>query len=99
MIWQAYRQAEGVHRVKVDAFLRAWSADAVPEPHAAAALSDMTEAWNAEPAHWRRRVSASLPPFLAALPSLRPAAARWSAVQAGRPGLAARLTAFVSDRL
>jgi uncharacterized repeat protein (TIGR03837 family) len=99
MIWQAYRQAEGVHRVKVDAFLRAWSADACPEPHAAAALADMTAAWNADPGHWRADVAAALARFLDALPALRHAAARWSAVQGGRPDLARRLTRFVDDRL
>jgi len=99
MIWQAYRQAEGVHRVKVDAFLRAWSVDAAPEPHAAAALSDLTEAWNAGPGDWRPRVAAALPACLDALPSLRSAATRWSSVQAGRPGLADRLIGFVFDRL
>jgi uncharacterized repeat protein (TIGR03837 family) len=99
MIWQAYRQAEGVHRLKIDAFLRAWSADACPEPRAAAALADMTSAWNADPEQWRAGVSAALPPLLDALPALRRAAASWSAAQAGRPDLARRLMSFVADRL
>jgi len=99
MVWQAYRQADGAHRAKVDAFLLAWSADACPEPQAAAALAALTEAWNAEPEFARSRIPAELARFLEALPSLRAAAARWSAVQAGRPGLAERLIAFVADRL
>ncbi|RPH42549.1 MAG: elongation factor P maturation arginine rhamnosyltransferase EarP [Burkholderiales bacterium] len=95
MVWQAYRQAEGVHMPKVRAFVERWVEAAEPGPAAAAALARMETAWNADPAD----VPQALDGLIPALPALRDASARWARANAARPDLAARLAEFVAGKL
>ncbi len=99
MVWQAYRQPGGVHRAKVRAFVDAWCRDAAPSPAAARGVAAMHEAWNASPAECAAALPTALPAFLDALDDVGAACSRWSRANAGTPDLAARLVAFVGDRL
>ena len=60
LVWQAYRQEEGAHWLKIEAFLKLYCQDLPDEP--AAALHTMWHAWNREsgvaeawPAFWAQR--------------------------------------------
>ena len=99
MVWQAYRQPEGAHRAKVEAFVAAWIRDSAPAPAAARAFAAMHAAWNAEAGDAAARVPAALPTVLDALDALGESGARWIATHAATPDLATRLVAFARERL
>lgn len=91
MVWQAYRQPDGVHRTKVDAFVRTWCRDGAPDAPAAAAFAGIHDAWNADASQAAPRIASAIPALLAALPALERAARRACAAQAARPDAASRL--------
>lgn len=92
MIWQAYRQAEGAHLDKLDAFLDLYCLDLPPS------LADLTRhtwrAWNRE-----EDMAALWPAWLAALPALAPWARGWATKLAGQADLASNLVKFINKLL
>lgn len=83
-VWQAYRQAEDTHLVKLDAFLNLYTDD-VPAIH-------FFRAWNGDgPLEW--------PSFAARLPALAAHAPGWAARIRAHGDLATNLVKFCSARL
>ena len=89
--WQAYRQEEGAHWPKIEAFLTRYCADLPPE--AAAVLRQFWSGWNREElaedawqAFWRYR------------PELRPHAQAWAARMRQIGDLAANLVNFCGQK-
>jgi uncharacterized repeat protein (TIGR03837 family) len=100
IVWQAYRQQDGAHLPKLEAFLARWLAYADPGPGAADAWRTVHRAWNASPDPAARPATAgALPALLRSLGPLRAAAGRWADARSRDPDLASRLVAFVCKRL
>jgi uncharacterized repeat protein (TIGR03837 family) len=92
LIWQAYRQEEGAHLVKLAAFLDLYCADLPPAT--ASLLRDVWQAWNREEdisAHWRK--------WIEALPVLSGHARDWAARLAAQADLASNLVKFINKLL
>ena len=92
LIWQAYRQEEGAHLVKLAAFLDLYCADLPPVT--ASLLRDMWQAWNREEDvsdHWAR--------WLEALPVLSAHARDWATRLAAPADLASNLVKFINKLL
>lgn len=96
-IWQAYRQGDEAHHMKLDAFLNRWIDQAQPPALAAACWRDVHAAWNGV-LPWQM-LHESLPRLLDRLPELRAACRRWGTRQLALPDLAQRLVDFVRRRL
>lgn len=96
-VWQIYPQDEEAHRVKLDAFLAAYTTPLRRRgddgARAAAALTDFWHAWNGagNAPDW--------PALQAALPMLASAAVRWETAMAHVGDLAANLVAFCENRV
>lgn len=88
LVWQAYRQAEGTHLVKLDAFLARYAAGL--EAPVAQAVGDFWRLWNE-----LGDVTEAWPPFEQALPVLARQARHWCATLARQKDLAERLVEFV----
>ena len=87
-VWQAYRQADGAHFAKLDAFLARYT----DQP----AVRALFRAWNGDgaldwPAHWSS--------FAAQLPALAARAPGWAKQIAAHGDLATNLVRFCADRL
>ena len=93
-VWHIYPQEDDAHRVKLDAFLDRYLADAPDD--AAAACRGFWHTWNAGDA---LRVADGWVRFSAAMPALRAHDARWVARLAAQPDLASQLWEFARDRL
>jgi len=88
MVWQAYRQAEDAHLVKLDAFLARYTAGV--DPALARTVSGFWRGWNEE-----NDLSERWPSFEVALPALLRQARQWCASLARQKDLAERLVEFV----
>lgn len=92
LIWQAYRQEEGAHLAKLDAFLDIYCANL---PTATASLvRAVWRAWNQEndmTMHW--------PTWLAALPALNAHAGDWAKKLSEQHDLTANLVKFINKLL
>jgi uncharacterized repeat protein (TIGR03837 family) len=91
-VWQAYRQDDGAHAAKVDAFLALLLRNAAPD--AADMLRRWTHAWNGLDAPGDV-LPAWTPPALAAASG---AARAWRDQLRASPSLATRLLAFVAEK-
>ncbi|MDQ7988488.1 MAG: elongation factor P maturation arginine rhamnosyltransferase EarP [Candidatus Dactylopiibacterium sp.] len=91
-VWHIYPQAEAAHLPKLAAFLARYGTGL--DTSARAALEDFWHAWEAG-----RDAGARWPAFAAALPALRAHARAWTADQAARPDLAAKLLIFCQNLL
>jgi uncharacterized repeat protein (TIGR03837 family) len=88
-VWQIYRQSEGAHQVKLDAFLMLYC-DGL-EAGAASALRELWRAWNDED---QTNIGAAWRAFVGYLPALRLHAEVWARKLAQMPDLAANLLSF-----
>ena len=91
-VWQAYRQDDGAHAAKVDAFLALLLRNAAPD--AADVLRRWTHAWNGLDLPGDA-LPAWTPPVLAAASG---AARAWRDQLRASPSLATRLLAFVAEK-
>lgn len=92
LIWQPYRQAEGAHTGKLDAFLARYCAGQSQD--AASALSTFNSSWSTgtvSPAQWRALVDT--------YPMLSHHAGAWATALAAQEDLAARLVKFAAHRV
>jgi uncharacterized repeat protein (TIGR03837 family) len=92
-VWHAYPQADDAHRVKVEAFLDRYLAEAPPD--AADAVRAFWRAWNGGDA----RAADAWTRLRGAMPALAGHDARWAAHLAALPDLASSLLNFARDRL
>lgn len=92
MVWQAYRQDDGAHLGKLEAFLDLYCAELPPEP--AADLRAFWRAWNRE-----ENVSRLWQAYHSALPTLRNHARIWAAQLAQQDDLASNLVKFINKLL
>lgn len=92
LIWQAYRQEEGVHLDKLAAFLDLYLADLPPA--IADPVRDMWTAWNRE-----EDVDTLWPAWIEALPALSAHARDWATKLAAQPDLASNLVKFINKLL
>ena len=91
-VWQAYRQDDGAHEAKVEAFL-ARMLDGAP-PEGAAVLAAWSRAWNALPG-----TPAVLPAWTpGALAAAAQATRRWRDRLRAQPDLGTALLAFVAEK-
>ncbi len=92
-VWQPYRQREHAHRPKLDAFLSRFE-QAGGDPRATGAAAAMMRAWsdaNAPGPAWAG--------YVAILPEVAAAHARWTGTLAATTDLATRLIEFCEARL
>ncbi|MDR1462331.1 MAG: elongation factor P maturation arginine rhamnosyltransferase EarP [Azoarcus sp.] len=87
LVWHIYPQEDGAHHVKLDAFLKLYSAGLGLA--AAGALAGFWRAWNG-----RGDPSAAWPAFVHALPELESHAGNWCTNLCKRPDLSAALWRF-----
>ncbi|PIV87526.1 MAG: elongation factor P maturation arginine rhamnosyltransferase EarP [Hydrogenophilales bacterium CG17_big_fil_post_rev_8_21_14_2_50_63_12] len=92
LIWQAYRQEEGAHTDKLDAFLDRYCADLPPAMDHL--VREMWQAWNREEA-----IGALWPAWIEALPLLSDHARDWATQLAEQPDLASNLVKFINKLL
>lgn len=93
LVWQAYRQDDGAHQRKLQAFLSCY--DKGLAPAAAAALGEFWRCWNGDPAG----LAAAWPRLRAAQGDLRLHAARWARDLATHADMAGQLVGFVANRV
>jgi uncharacterized repeat protein (TIGR03837 family) len=93
-VWHIYPQAEGAHRVKLDAFLHRFRAGL--DPAAAQATGRFWTAWNDDDA---AGAAAAWTPFRGEFPTLAEHGRRWAQRLAALPDLASALADFADDRL
>lgn len=91
-VWQAYPQAEGAHRPKIEAFLDRYGR-ALPQDRRAA-TADFHRAWNG-----RGDIAAAWPSFRIALPALAEHAKPWADEIASHGNIAENLVRFCAGRL
>lgn len=91
-VWQIYPQPDGVHAIKLQAFIDRFAALAADVPEAVWAL---WRAWNGL-APWSAEAAAALQPAVQA--RWRLAASRWRAALATQDDLASRLLRFASEK-
>ncbi len=91
-VWQAYPQADGAHRAKLEAFLSLFGR-ALPADRRIA-MAEFHRAWNGFGS-----VVAAWPAFRAALPALAAHAAPWAETIATPGNLAENLVRFCAERL
>jgi uncharacterized repeat protein (TIGR03837 family) len=92
LIWQPYRQTEGAHAGKLNAFLARYSAGQSQD--AATAIAAFSGGWSmgaVTPAQWRALVDT--------YPALSARADAWATALAAQEDLAARLVKFAADRV
>ena len=100
LIWQAYRQADGAHLPKLDAFIDRWLDVAKVPDTAAQTWRAAHSAWNAAPDPSSGTLLASaLPLMLDQLPALQAGARRWRSAQLAQTDLARRLVGFAGGKL
>ncbi|MEW6677737.1 MAG: elongation factor P maturation arginine rhamnosyltransferase EarP [Pseudomonadota bacterium] len=87
MVWQAYRQAEGAHFAKLEAFLDRYCATL--DPDTADTTRTLWQAWNAE-----ADMTAAWPRYLAHQPALQAHAKAWDRQLAAVPDIASKLMIF-----
>lgn len=92
MIWQAYRQAEGAHLDKLNAFLSRYCADLPPAT--AYLVHKFWQAWNRD-----EDISPLWPAWIEALPELSRHASDWATYRTEQPDLAANLVKFINKLL
>jgi len=95
-IWQIYRQAQGAHQRKLEAFLDRYCDD-LPS-HPAEALRQLWRAWNYEGAT-PVRINDAWEAFWAERAALNKRAATWAERLASGSELAAELAQFCTDKL
>ncbi|HTP46473.1 MAG TPA: elongation factor P maturation arginine rhamnosyltransferase EarP [Casimicrobiaceae bacterium] len=91
-VWQPYPQAEGAHRLKLDAFLDRYVRGLAPDP--AAALRAFAAAWSGD-----GELAPAWNALSAAHSRLSAHAAVWAKRLAQVPELASRLVKFCADRV
>ena len=92
MVWHAYRQQEGAHLAKLDAFLDLYCADMPVD--LAALTRNFWKAWNRD-----EDVAAMWPVLYAALPTLAGHARLWEGSLCTQPDLAAKLLNFSLEKV
>lgn len=93
LVWQPYRQDDGAHQRKLQAFLGRY--DIGLAPATAAVLGEFWRCWNGDPAGLR----AAWPRLRAAQGDLRLHAGRWARDLAAHADMAGQLVGFVADRV
>lgn len=93
LVWQPYRQDDGAHQRKLQAFLSRYAAGLAPA--AAAALGGFWRCWNGDPAG----LGAAWPALRAVEPDIRGHAGRWARDLADSGEMAAQLVGFVANRV
>lgn len=93
LVWQPYRQEDGAHQRKLQAFLSRY--DKGLAPATAAALGEFWRCWNGDPAGLR----AAWPRLRAAQGDLRLHAGRWARDLAAHADMAGQLVGFVANRV
>lgn len=93
LVWQPYRQDDGAHQRKLQAFLSRY--DQGLAPAAAAALGEFWRCWNGDPAG----LATAWPRLRAAQGDLRLHASRWARDLATHAGMAGQLVGFVANRV
>ncbi|MDP2810452.1 MAG: elongation factor P maturation arginine rhamnosyltransferase EarP [Rhodocyclaceae bacterium] len=93
-VWQPYPQADGVHRLKLEAFLSRYGDGLIESSDEAAAVQRFWRAWNGT-----GDVDAAWPAFRAALPRLFAHAGPWAGKIAATGDLATNLETFCRARL
>lgn len=91
LVWQPYRQEDGAHQRKLQAFLGRYGAGLAP----AAALGEFWRCWNGDPAG----IGAAWPAFRAAGRDLALHAGRWARNLAASADMAAQLVEFVRGKV
>jgi uncharacterized repeat protein (TIGR03837 family) len=93
-VWHVYPQAEGAHRVKLEAFLRRFEAGL--DSGVAAVTRRFWQAWNAGDGD---EAAAAWTPFREAFPALAAHGRRWARQLAALPDMAGSLVRFAQERL
>ncbi len=93
LVWQPYRQDDGAHQPKLQAFLDRYCSGL--EPAAAAALGEFWRCWNGDPAG----LAAAWPGMRAAQGEIRAHAGRWARDLAAHFDMAGQLVAFAANRV
>lgn len=93
LVWQPYRQDDGAHQRKLQAFLSRY--DQGLAPAAAAALGEFWRCWNGDPAG----LATAWPRLRAAQGDLRLHAGHWARDLATHAGMAGQLVGFVANRV
>lgn len=91
LVWQAYRQEDGAHFTKLDAFLKRYTTTLNSD--SAALACDFWQAWNHE-----TPLDARWPSWLATLPAQRKDATAWSEHLHTQPDLTANLLIFLRKK-
>jgi uncharacterized repeat protein (TIGR03837 family) len=91
LVWQPYRQDDGAHEHKLQAFLDRYGAGQAR----AAALGEFWRCWNGDPAG----IGAAWPALRAAGTELARHAGRWAGDLAANPDMAAQLVEFVRGKV
>jgi uncharacterized repeat protein (TIGR03837 family) len=91
LVWQPYRQDDGAHERKLQAFLDRYGAGQAR----AAALAEFWRCWNGDPAG----IGAAWPALRAAGAELARHAGRWAGDLAANPDMAAQLVEFVRSKV
>lgn len=91
LVWQPYRQEDGAHRRKLQAFLDRYGAGLAP----AAALGEFWRCWNGDPAG----IGKAWPALRAAGPDLALHAGRWARDLAASADMAQQLVEFVLGKV
>lgn len=96
-VWHIYPQAEDAHRVKLDAFLSAYSAGL--EPGLAAALRNLWHGWNASRAPESRQIRAAWETLSQGRARMQEHAQGWAGRLALLGDLAGNLAQYCEERL
>jgi uncharacterized repeat protein (TIGR03837 family) len=91
LVWQPYRQEDGAHQRKMQAFLDRYGAGLAP----AAALGEFWRCWNGDPAG----IGRAWPALRAARQDLALHAGRWARDLAGSSDMARQLVEFVRGKV
>jgi uncharacterized repeat protein (TIGR03837 family) len=93
LVWQPYRQDEGVHQHKLQAFLARYCAGLAPV--AANALHGFWQCWNGNPAG----LATAWPAWRAVQGEIRAHAGRWARDLGSHVDMAAQLVGFAANRV
>jgi len=93
LVWQPYRQDDGAHQRKLQAFLDRYCTGLAPE--SAAALGEFWRCWTGTPAG----LGAAWPALRAVQGDIEAHAGRWSRNLAIQAGMARQLVGFVANRV
>ncbi len=93
LVWQPYRQDDGAHQRKLQAYLNRYCAEQAPA--ASAALCEFWRCWNGAP----KGLGAAWPALRAAQGEIRLHAGRWARDLASHADMAGQLVGFVANRV